>query len=150
MTPTEPDRVQREIEELLGKLDNFVPEERLVSKIKNKRRQEAGPGLFSRTASGVQRRCSKVTLGHVMLLGLALLLLGQFAPGLFGGFAREAVIIGLVMTIIAFILSAMGWDSRRTLARGGTYEKKWRGQTITYSEPTRPNRIREWFRRGRK
>lgn len=149
MTPNEPDRVHREIEELLGKIDNFVAEDRLVSKIKKRRKEAAGPNALERAGAGIRKRFERITLGHVMLLGLALLLLGQFVPGLFYGYARWAVLAGIIMTIAAFILSAMGWDSRRTLA-GGSTEKRWRGQTITYSEPTRASRIRDWFRRGRR
>ena len=45
MAPKEPDKVQREIEELLDKLDNFVPEDRFASKMKQRRREAAGPGI---------------------------------------------------------------------------------------------------------
>jgi pilus assembly protein TadC len=149
MPPKESDRVQREIEELLGKLDNFVPEERLVSKIKKRRKEAAGPNAFERTWASLRKRFSRVTLGHVMLFGVVLLLAAQFVPGLFYGYDRWALLAGILITIGAFILSAMGWDSRRTIASGGTIEKRWRGQAITYSEPSRADRIRGWFRRGR-
>ena len=145
MAPREPDKVQREIEELLGKLDNFVPEERLVSKIRSRRRAETGPGLIER----LLKRVSRVTLGHVMLTGLALLLLASFAPGLFGGYARYAMILGLLLTGGAFVMSVIGWDSRRTIT-GGTPEKRWRGQAIDYSQPSAPNRLRDWLRGKRR
>ena len=149
MPKQESDRVQREIEELLGKLDNFVPEDRLVSKIKKRRKDAEGPNATERAWANMRRRFSRLTIGHAMLLGVMLLLAGQFVPGLFYGYSRWAILGGLVLTIGAFILSAIGWDSRRTLAGGGASEKRWRGQTISYSEPTRPNRILDWFRRRR-
>jgi hypothetical protein len=150
MPPKGSDRVQREIEELLDKLDTFVPEERLASKIKKRRKQEAGPSSIERAWSGVRKRFARVTLGHVMLFGVVLLLAAQFVPGLFYGYDRWALLAGILLTVGAFILSAMGWDSRRTIASGGSIEKRWRGQTITYNEPTRTSRIRDWFRRGRR
>lgn len=140
MAPKEPDKVQREIEELLGKLDNFVPEERLVSKIKSRRRAETGPGLTER----LLKRISHVTLGHVMLAGLALLLLSSFAPGLFGGYAHGAMILGLLLTGGAFVMSVIGWDSQRTIT-GGTAPKRWRGQVIDYSTPSPTSRLRNWL-----
>ena len=136
----EPDKVQREIEELLGKLDNFVPEDRLVSKIKSRRRAEAGPGFNDR----LLKRVSHVTLGHVMLAGLGLLLLSSFAPGLFGGHAGWAMILGLVLTGGAFVMSVIGWDSQRTIT-GGTTEKRWRGEVIDYSAPSPASRFRNWL-----
>ncbi len=145
MAPNERDKVQREIEELLDKLDNFVPEERLVSKINKRRKSEAGPGAFERLG----KRTSRLTLGHVMLTGLALLLLASFAPGLFGGYARYAMILGLLLTGGAFVMSVIGWDSRRTIT-GGTTEKRWRGQVIDYSEPSPPSRLRDWLRGKRR
>lgn len=145
MAPKEPDKVQREIEELLGKLDTFVPEERLVSKIKSRRKAAAGPGLTER----LLKRVSRVTLGHVMLAGLALLLLASFAPGLFGGYSRWAMILGLVLTGGAFVMSVIGWDSQRTIT-GGTTQKRWRGQVIDYSEPSPTSRFRNWLRGKRR
>lgn len=145
MAPKEPDKIKREIEELLGKLDSFVPEERLVSKIRSRRRAEAGPGLIER----LLKRVSRVTLGHVLLTGLALLLLASFAPGLFGGYARSAMILGLLLTGGAFVMSVIGWDSRRTVT-GSTTEKRWRGQVIDYSQPSPANRLRDWLRGKRR
>lgn len=145
MPPNEPDKVQREIEELLGKLDNFVPEERLVSKIKSRRKSEAGPGLVERFL----KRVSHITLGHVLLAGLALLVLSSVAPGLFGGYARPAMLLGLLLTGGAFLMSVIGWDSRRTITGSGG-EKRWRGQVIDYSAPSAPSRFRDWLRGKRR
>lgn len=145
MAPKEPDKIKREIEDLLGKLDSFVPEERLVSKIKGRRRAEAGPGLTDR----LLKRLSRITLGHIMLAGLALLLLSSFAPGVFGGYAGYAMILGLLCTGGAFVMSVIGWDSRRTIT-GGMPEKRWRGQVIDYSQPSAPNRLRDWLRGKRR
>jgi hypothetical protein len=145
--PRQGDRVQREIEDLLDKLDNFVPEERFISKVKSRRRQEAGPGALSRSWSWITRPFRRVTLGHVMLAGIALILTSWLVPGLYGDYARLASFIGLALSAIAIILSLMGWDARRTIASNGRVEKRWRGQVIEYDHPSGPNRIRDWFRR---
>ena len=145
MAAKEPDKVQREIEELLDKLDNFVPEERLVSKINRRRRDAEGPGLFERVWMSVRKRMSNITVGHILLLGIALTLLASFVPGLFGGYSRPVFFLGLILSAGALLLSLMGWDSRRTIT-GGPVERRWRGQVISYSQPT-PNRFRNWWRR---
>jgi hypothetical protein len=141
MPQKEPDKVQREIEELLDKLDNFVPEERLVSKIRSRRKVESGPGMLERLLA----RAGRLTLGHLMLTGLALLLVGTFVRAPLGSFATPVVITGIVLTVCAFFLSIVNRDSRRTLSGGGT-EKRWRGQVIDYSEPSPTSRFREWLR----
>ena len=145
MPDREPDRVQREIEELLDKLDNFVPEERLVSKIRNRRRAAAGPNIFQRAWA----RIGHISLGHVMLAGIAMLLAATLLRTTLGPFATPMLIIGLVLTIGAFVLSFINRDARRTIA-GGQVEKRWRGQTISYDEPSTASRLRGWFRRKKR
>ena len=146
--PREPDKVQREIEELLDRLDNFVPEERLASKIRKRHRDTTGPGVIERG----WRRLSHLSLGQVMLAGLAIIfrawMLGS-RMALLGSFTNPLMILGIVLVIGAFVLSVVNGDSRRTIA-GGRQEKRWRGQVIDYSEPSPTNRIRDWFRRRRR
>jgi len=145
MAPRESDKVQREIEELLDRLDNFVPEDRLASKIRKKRRDETGPGLIERG----WKRVSRISLGQAMLAGLALILISWAFRAPLGSFANPVMIAGVVVVIGAFVLSVINGDRRRTIA-GGRQEKRWRGQVIDYSEPSPTSRIREWFRRRRR
>ena len=145
MAPREPDKVQREIEELLDRLDNFVPEDRLASKIRKRHRDETGPGPIERA----WKRVSRFSLGQVMLAGLVLILLGLAFGSRLGSFDRPVIIVGLVLLGGAFLLSVINGDSRRTIA-GGRQEKRWRGQVIDYSEPSTTSRIRDWFRRRRR
>jgi hypothetical protein len=144
MAPREPDKVQREIEELLDRLDNFVPEERLASKIRKKRRAETGPGFIERGWN----RVSRISLGQAMLAGLAIILISWFFRAPLGSLASPLMVVGITLVIGAFILSVVNGDSRRTIA-GGRPEKRWRGQVIDYSEPSTASRIRDWFRRRR-
>lgn len=148
--PQEPDRVKREIEELLDRLDNFVPEERLVNKIKKRRKDAAGPNTLERAWAGIARRTSRITLGHVMIAGLVLLAAGLFVPGLFGGYDGWAIGAGLILAGAAFVFSIVGGSRQRTVTGARHYEKRWRGQVIEYSEPSAPNRFREWFRNRRR
>jgi hypothetical protein len=145
MAPREPDKVQREIEELLDRLDNFVPEERLASKIRKKRREETGPGLIERG----WKRVSRLSLGQAMLAGIALILISWIFRAPLGSLAGPVMVVGIILVIGVFVLSIVNGDSRRTIA-GGRPEKRWRGQVIDYSEPSTASRIRDWFRRRRR
>ncbi len=151
----EPDKVQREIEELLGNLDSFVPEERFASKIRDRRKQQkaaqrTGPTL----TESISRRFAGITLGHVMLTGLALFLIAYFFRDPLGGFTRWISIAGLLLTLTAFVLSIVnrGSGARTPLIRTGSrrVQKTWRGQTIEYGEPSPTDRLRDWFRRRRR
>lgn len=147
MAGNEPDKVTREIEELLESLDNFVPEERLASKIKNRRKQKRsendGPSFFGR----VRARVSRITLGQVMLAGLALSLIAFFFRGPLGSAAGYVTIAGLLLMAAAFVLAVMGGGTRSTLGTNRV-QRRWRGQVIEYgSQPSAFDRFKGWFRR---
>lgn len=147
-----PDKVQREIEELLDKLDNFVPEERFASKIRDRKKREkaaarTGPTLGER----ITRPLSGITLGHIMIAGIACLAVTFFARDALGDAGRWIMFAGLALTILAFVLSirSKGSGSRTPLFRAGSsrVQKRWRGQVIEYGEPSTVDRVRGWFRR---
>lgn len=141
-----PDNIQREIEELLDKLDTFVPEERLAEKIRKRRRQQQrvdrGPSVVERA----QRRLSQISLGQIMLAGLALMLIGWLFNDALGGWSTWVTLGGLLLTLLAFVLSVMAGGARTTVGARHV-QKRWRGQIIEYSETSRLDRIRDWFRR---
>ena len=140
------DRVQREIEELLDQLDTFVPEERFLSKVKSRRKKEAGPSAASKAWTAVTRPFRRITLGHVMIVGLALVVTAWLVPGIYGDYRGWASLAGFLLMAAAFIMSFLGWDARRTIAGGRRVEKRWRGQPMTYDEPS-GNPVSNWFRR---
>jgi hypothetical protein len=155
MPGEEPDKVQREIEELLGKLDNFVPEERFATKIRDRRRREkaqqrTGPTLGER----IMRPFGGITLGHLMLAGIACFVIAWLFDDALGDAARWVSIAGLLLTVTAFVLSFKnkGSGSRTPLVRTGSgrVQKRWRGQIIEYGDPSTMNRVRDWFKRKRR
>jgi hypothetical protein len=146
-TPSDPpDKLQREIEELLDRLDNFVPEERFTAKMRNRRRQPTSrpqpPGWLDR----VQKRLERITLGQVLIAGLIILAVSFLFDGPLGGAARWLTILGLVMTVGAFVLSVIRGGSNQAAVQGRV-QRRWRGQIIEYGEPSRIDRVRGWFRR---
>jgi hypothetical protein len=146
MSQNPPDKIQREIEELLDKLDTFVPEQRFTDKMrrrqKEQRRAEQGPGFFERAT----RRLSQISLGQLMLAGLALMLIGWLFNDALGTWSTWVTVGGLLLTIGAFALSVITGGARTTVGARHV-QKRWRGQIIEYSEPSRMDRIRDWFRR---
>lgn len=154
MPGKESDKLQREIEELLDQLDNFVPEERIIEKIRTRRTQqkrheralreaERGPSLSTAFTS----RLSQVSLGHLMIVGLVCLLASWLLRDALGPWATWVMIAGILMTGSAFVLSVVMGAGRRTTIGGRRVERRWRGQVIEYAEPSAMERVRAWFRR---
>lgn len=146
-----PDKVQREIEELLDKLDNFVPEERFASKMRDRKKQErarSGPTAVEKMTS----RLSGLTLGHLMLAGLVLFVIAWVFQGPLGEATRWIIITSMVISGGAFLLSILnrgrGVSTPVMKARPGHVQKVWRGQVIEYDEEAKTmGRLRGMFRR---
>ncbi len=142
------DRIQREIEEVLDKLDAFVPEERFAAKLRNRARHKPSdtPGVVQRTLT----RIGRISNGQLMLGGFGLILVAYFFRGPIGPASTWLIVLGLVMSAVAFVMAIARGGGARTIA-GGTVEKRWRGQVIHYSTgPSPTDRIRNWFRNRRR
>lgn len=144
----ESDKVQREIEELLEKLDNFVPEERLASKIKHrrserKRAERTTPTMWEQATA----RLSRITLGQIMIAGIVCLAVAFLFDGPLGGWARWLTILGIVLSAGAFVMSVVRGGGAAGRPVSGRVQKRWRGEVIEYGEPSTMERVRGWFRR---
>jgi hypothetical protein len=128
------DKIEREVEEILRKLDKFVPEEsRLV-----RTRRRLGQAT-SDLAGALLGRLSRISLGQVMLASLVVVVVAFLFRSSSPTLARWAIIGGLLLFFGAFVLSVVGGRSR--------YEKRWRGQVIDLSEPSLGSRLRNWLQR---
>lgn len=129
-----PDNLEREVEEILRKLDKFVPDEGPLTRTRRRVGQTASDFLHA-----VLVRLSRVSLGQVMLVSVLLVvvafLFGRGSPLL----ARWVIIGGVILFFTAFVLSLRGGGSRN--------EKRWRGHVIDLSEPGLADRLRGWLQR---
>ena len=130
------DRMQQEIEEILGKYKKFPLREPLWRRIRRR---------LSRWLSSVSQWSAShlphITVGRVMLVGIAIVIVAYFFN--FGGdsIARSMIIAGLIIFVAAFIFSL-----RR---RPPSVEKRWRGQPLELDEPGVAERLRSWWDRWR-
>jgi hypothetical protein len=128
-----PDRLQQEIEEILGKYKRFPIKEPLWRRIRRR---------LSRWLSSVGQHLPRITVGRVMLLGTAIILVAYFVGFGSDSVTRSLIIAGLIIFAGAFIFS---------LRRQPRYhvEKRWRGQTMDIDEPGMGHRLRSWWDRWR-
>ena len=141
------DRIEREIEEILKKIDDFVPEKpRSVRKrpadkaapaFENPSRQSATPRGGSSGGS-----LSRVSLNQVMGWSLIAVLIAFFLPIPGSGWV---ILAALLVFGVAFLLSRMGGVG------GGSrgVQKRWRGEPIQY-ETSFAERMRDWIKGRRR
>jgi len=130
--------IEREIEEILSQLDEFVPEEGVARRVRRRSSDWA-----ANLNQAITSRLARVSLGRIMLVALGLvlvaLLFGRVNPLL----ARWVIIAGLVLFFTSFILSLR-------LGRGRSVQRRWRGQVVDLSQPSLSERLRSWLRGKRR
>ena len=141
------DRIEKEIEEILRKIDDFVPEK--PRSVRKRPADKTAPPFEnpSRAApaprgSGTGGSLSRVSLNQVMGWSLIAVLIAFFLPIPGSGWV---ILAALLVFGVAFLLSRMGGGSS---SRG--VEKRWRGEPLDLSGPSLPTRIRDWIKGKRR
>lgn len=130
------DRLQREIDEIVSRMEGFPPKRRFWSRLR-----DAAKGFLSRLKSFVAALPRpRLSLGQLMLLGGALIIVA-YVFGIGSPSVNRLLIgAGLALFFLAFILSL-----RRT-ARAP--EKRWRGEPMELQASV-GHRLRSWWERWR-
>ncbi|HWQ28713.1 MAG TPA: hypothetical protein VNN12_06790 [Dehalococcoidia bacterium] len=128
-----PSRVEREIDEILRRLETSLPREPGFRRL----RRAAGRafGASRRALAGAFRR---LTAGNAMLLAFALVIGSLVVSRLWDDAGRFMLLAGIALFVLALVASFAG---RRSVP-----ERRWRGQVIHYDEPTLADRLRNWWR----
>ena len=132
------DKIKREIEDLLNRLDTFLPEESVPTRVR--RRSSGATSSFFRA---LIEPLTRISLRQVMLAALVLIVVGFIADKAYPAFGRWVLIGGVILLFTSFALSFLG--------RGGTpaMEKRWRGQPMVLQSPSLGERLRAWLRAKR-
>jgi hypothetical protein len=128
------DRFEREIEEILRKIDNFVPD-----KARRSGRRVGQPFVAAQT--WITKALAKISLRAVMMWALIAVVVTFFFRGIPG--ASWIMIGSLIVFATAFLLS------RASGSRGQSTPKRWRGQPMDLSGPSLADRLKAWIK-GRK
>ncbi len=144
--PDDKDRLEREIEEILGKIEEFPSASQ-----RRARQRKRAVGRLGETLAAQQQALlawvSHIDMSQVMLLSFILILGSFFVLGRMSPLLSQWVLYaGVVLFISAFAMMMFG-------RRGGAAQRSqyWRGKPIQYRQSSIGDRARRWFRsRGRK
>jgi len=135
-----PDKFEREIDDILSKLDKFPQQG------PSERARKAVSGRVSAFQRRVALRIARLSVGQIMLTGIVMILVGYFFRAGLPEIWYYVVILGLILFFTSFALSFFGGAGR---ARGGG-QVYWRGrpaQSYYSSGPILGRRLRDWWRR---
>jgi len=134
------DKLQREIEELLDRLDHFPTRRPIWSRL-----AEGVSGAVRGFASLFRGlRLPHISLGQILLAGIALIIIGYVLNPGDASVTRIVIVVGIVLFLGAFLLSL-----RRSAYGGRAPEKRWRGVPMEMGGPGTGDRLRSWWDRWR-
>ena len=132
------DRIQREIEDILNRLDAFVPEESAARRMR--RRSSGAAANFGRALIAP---LMGISLRQVLLTALALIVLGFLGQRVHPLLGRWVLIAGVILLLSSFAFSFF--------SRGAApAEKRWRGQPMELHGPSLGDRLRAWLQAKRR
>ncbi|MCC7103763.1 MAG: hypothetical protein IT307_01355 [Chloroflexi bacterium] len=132
------DRYEREIDELLSRLEGRPRKEPLSRRI-GRRVRPYSSGFQSGLRAFLRRPPSEQFMIAALVMVIAAVILGYFAPRIAGYVSA----LSILCFVVALGLSIAG-------RRSPGYQKKWRGKIVDYpAGPSIWNSLRKWFRRRR-
>jgi hypothetical protein len=138
------DRIQREIEDILSKLDD-LPAER-----KKRRGVRRKASNFGHSVQSALEPLTRISMGQLMLVSLGLVVLALVMMSINPMLGRWLVIAGIILFFTSFILSALGRGPRGSAPKQVKY---WRDRPMTLDDdaggPGFFDRVRGWFGGGR-
>jgi len=132
------DKIKREIEDILNKLDNFVPEESAADKVRRR-----SSGAASSVVRAIFAPFARISIQQVMLTALVIMVVGFLAMRVSPIYGRYVLIAGVILFLTSFALS---FFSRSSDPPQSSSKKRWRGEPIYLDEPSLPNRIKAWVK----
>ena len=132
------DRLEREIEEILGKIEQF-PTETHGRRARRRALRQFGAAISNRQR-GAARQLARISISQVMLLSF-LMILGAFFFRRMSPLAMDWLMYaGIILFVSSFAILMFGPRHRRSV------EQNWRGRTIRYETgPTFAQRLRRWW-----
>jgi hypothetical protein len=136
------DKIQREIEDILNRLDTFLPEESVASRVRKR-----SSGAASSLVHSIVEPVTHISLRQVILTALGLIFAGFLVRYSYPSAGRWILIAGVVLLLGSFALSFFNRSGG-----GGVpaTEKHWRGQPMVLHSPSLGDRLRTWFRTKRR
>lgn len=137
---SDPDRLEREIEEILGRIDEF-PDAGARRRRTTQRLLRQAAERVSDAQRSVMRTLARFSVSQVMLLSFLLILGSLFFRRVAPPMMAWVLYAGIVLFVSSFAIMVFGGR------RASTAEPTWRGRPIRTRTTASPGeRLRRWWR----
>jgi len=134
-------RLEREIEEILGKIEQFPDAGSRRRRTVNRTLQRIGYAISDRVRD-FARQLGRFSVSQVMLFSFILIIASLFFRRAAPGMMSYMLYAGIILFIASFAISVFG----RGRTSSGSGSTKWRGRTVQYqSGPSLMQRLRYWL-----
>jgi hypothetical protein len=135
----DPNRLEREIEEILGRIEQLPPPESRAKRAVRRTLRRAATAIADRQRA-VARELSRVSLSQMILLSFLMIIGAVFFRRVSPLLMDWLLVGGAILFIVSFAMLVFG-------SRGGaTRDRQWRGRPIRYQTgPTLQQRVRRWW-----
>ncbi len=136
---SESNRLEREIEEILGKIEHFPTAETRQARVRKRVLRQIGAAISERQRA-LMRQLSRFSISQVMLVSFLLILGSLFFRRASPVMMSWVLYAGIVLFVSSFaIMMFSGQGAAST-------QQKWRGRPIRYqSGPALSQRLRHWW-----
>ena len=118
-------RLEREIKEILGKIEQFPDAGSRRRRTVNRAVQQIGTAISERVRD-FARQLGRFSLSQVMLFSFILIIASLFFRRTAPGMMSYVLYAGIILFVASFAISVFGGR------RGSSGSTKWRGRTIQY------------------
>ncbi len=137
--PDDSDRLEREIEEILSKIEHFPDAETRRTRARRRALRGFGSAIADRQRA-IAKSLGRISIGQVMLISFLMILGAFFLRGV--GPMSWLLYAGVILFVSSFTIMMFTRGSG-----GSSVEQRWRGREISYSTrgSSLAQRVRRWW-----
>ena len=143
------DRLEREIEEILDKIEHFPTPESRRARARKRYFRRLGASIGERQRAFASQ-LGRISISQVLLISFLMILGSLFLRRALGPAAQWILVAGIILFVTSFAIMVFSRGSSSRGGGGGSAQR-WRGREIQsgYAQPSPVDRLRAWWNRRR-
>ena len=141
------DRLEREIEEILDKIEQFPSPESRRARARKRYFRQLGSSIGERQRA-IASQLGRISISQVLLISFLLILGSLFFRRFNPAVAGWVLVAGVILFVTSFAILVFTRGSTSSSGSGARSQQRWRGREIQagqYGRPSPIDRLRRWW-----